>query len=364
MKPFLFLTGSLLAIIKLCPMERLNEYIDTLTNSLDYLFMPTSDRAWFFFDKGKTEMEGMVMPFRSHFCVNEESTFLGEPFSSSIKQCISIYQYAINKCNVLRSEKVLEEIIKFETSLNARARLYKRIISARLDPLLKKGEAVRDELKVYQRILHNDSSEIEVRRNYDMFMVKWDELYVAITEKKSILEKELDILLGDLNLSIPSSDSVKHQVVVNRPELVFPRKFSLNSAQKLCSLLIKHGFIDSITDFDDLYRVFSLPCESDNSKPIRWIKRTSAVGNNKISRVSLIDLLTLLGYDERCIIGEEGQKYKRLNNCFIIEGRPFKANDFSTDMKHKDTSKLLNVKSEFHDDLLKIIDKIDLSQKK
>lgn len=223
---------------------------------------------------------------------------------------------------MLRSDKVLEEIIKFETSLNARVKLYQRIISERLDPLLKKCEVVRDELKAYQGILHNNSSEIEVGRNYDTFMVKWDELYVVITEKKSILENKLDILLGDLNLSVPSTDSVKHQVVVNRPELVFPRKFSPNSAQKLCSLLIEHGFIDSATNLDDLYCVFSLPCESENAKPVKWIKRTSAVGNNKISRVSLIDLLTLLGYDERCIIGGEGQKYNRLNNCFIVEGRP------------------------------------------
>lgn len=303
-------------------MERLNEYIDTLTNSLEYLFMPTSDRTWLFVDKEQTEMAGMVMPFKSHFCVNEISPFLKDSFSDSIKQCISIYQYAINTCNVLRSDKVLEEIIKFETSLNARVKLYQRIISERLDPLLKKCEVVRDELKAYQGILHNNSSEIEVGRNYDTFMVKWDELYVVITEKKSILENKLDILLGDLNLSVPSTDSVKHQVVVNRPELVFPRKFSPNSAQKLCSLLIEHGFIDSATNLDDLYCVFSLPCESENAKPVKWIKRTSAVGNNKISRVSLIDLLTLLGYDERCIIGGEGQKYNRLNNCFIVEGRP------------------------------------------
>lgn len=344
-------------------MERLNEYIDTLTIGLECLFLPMSDKVWAFFDEGQTEPVEMLMPFETYFCVDRISPFGIEEFHGAIQQCISIYQHRINSCNTLRPEKVLDEIMKFETSLNVRAKLYKRNISERLDSLLKNVEVARNKLKVYQQILHNNA-EIELRRDYDTFMVKWDELYVVIAEKKSVLEKDLGILLGDLNLSTSSPDSVKHHVVMNQPELVFPRKFSPNSAQQLCSLLIEHGFIDSATNLDDLYCVFSLPCESENPQPVKWIKRTSAVGNNKINRVSLIDLLTLLGYDERCIIGGEGQKYKRLNNCFIVEGRPFKANDFSTGMKHKDTSKSLNVKSEFHDELLNIINKIGLPKKK
>lgn len=288
----------------------------------------------------------------------------GEKFISVIEECISLYQFHINACRALRYEKVLEEVMKSETFLNARINLYKRNMNERLDSLLKNAKVVRDELKIYQDLLH-DNSEMELRRKYDIFMKKWDELYVAITEKKSVLEKELGILSDDLNLSTPNPDSVKHRAVINQPELVFPRKFSLASAEELLSQLIEHGFIDSTTNLDDLCCVFSLSISnSENIKPIRWIKRTSTVGNNKISRVSLIDLLTILEYDERCIIGEKGQKYKRLNNCFIVEGKPFKANDFSKDMKHEDRSNFLNVKSEFHDDLLNIKKKMNFPQKK
>lgn len=56
-------------------------------------------------------------------------------------------------------------------------------------------------------------------------------------------------------------------------------------------------------------------------------------------------------YTQEEIIGKEGSKYKKLNSCFEIKNNSFKANDFSVQMKEGGSSQLLNVKSEYHEEL-------------
>lgn len=227
----------------------------------------------------------------------------------------------------------------------------------------------------------------------------WEELYDIICRKKNILEK---LLYKPIESYLPNSPTNKHDEnnvsdlnedlatcttqnnvsdldedlttcttqnnsnkvnsVTDNKKLVFRNLFSEKACDNLHLLLIKNGFIDPLTPIKDLYYVFSIKKDfSTSHSPIKWIKPRKSVENNKVNRKSLIDLLTLLGYKDIDIRGEEGQKYKRLNHCFIIESGPFSSKDFKNKSENGDA--FINANSEYHNDLKKIVDKIGMPQK-
>lgn len=213
----------------------------------------------------------------------------------------------------------------------------------------------------------NNSNNIELKNSYTSFIKTWYDLFAIITAKKRALQKELTNVCNDIENSklVDCSDKAEASSTNSiDTSLTFPKKFSFMAAQKMHALLIENQFIDSSTALCDLCCVFSVPCEdSKNANRVKWIKNNSKVGNKKVNRSSLIDLLTLLGYKQKDIIGEEGQKYKRLNNCFQVGERPITANDFPSYIKSQDENESLKVKSEYHDILVRILGEVDLPKR-
>lgn len=350
-------------------MENLNEYIEVLRNGLICLSVPVGEHVWFMDarPKGGEKLENaqILLPFSTYFSEQEKKIyfFLEKDFEKGLIQYELGCQQMINKCRTLRSEVVLQEVFKLAVPLEVSVKLYIRTMEKHLLPLLSKVKNVANSLIIYQGMIDN-SDNTDLKNSYASFMITWHNLLNVIIAKQRVLRNELTNVYKDME----NSKMMKQPEQIDSSSiglidmnLTFHKRFSFVAARELHSLLIEKKFIDSSTTLGDLCCVFSVSCEEEQGgRPIKWIKQNSRVGNKKVNRTSLIDLLTLLGYVQKDIIGEEGQKYKKINNCFQVGGRPFKANDFTSNMRSKDVNEPLKVTSEYHDILVDILSKVSL----
>lgn len=340
-------------------MKYLDTYIKTLNEAWELLLIPFDDKF-----ESKFEPRNILTSF-----------FIPSKNARIMKKLISNLNKSRNKC-----EKLDMNIVKFEilnTYLNDKTDFKLKLEIPTFN--CEKEDEYLDKLEKRFNILGVIKGE-KIKKYRKSYIEASRKLYDLICYKKRVLKKEIDkYKVEDKMSDTLDSEPEKKDLFNNNSEQdsqdteskfkdacidsehVFPKRFSLHSCEILHSLLIKHGFIDPNTHVDDLCYVFSLQKDfSKSPQPIKWIKRTVSVNNNRVNRKSLIDLLTLLGYSERLIRGDVGKKYKRLNNCFVLEGGLFKSNDFSSDMKHENIDELLNVKSEYHNELIKIVDQIGM----
>lgn len=314
-------------------MKNLIAYMDVLSESINLLQLPFkgySSHILFgdFFLKGKNDISKNISAKHKALQI---LTFYNQK-----------YKVLIKKCRDLRSYSVLEESKNpsfFKTFI-----VYhdKTVISELLES--KRHSPDWNKYIHFFELTHDDKLVYE----YCDFILLWNNLYDEVLEKKVDLLDKLNVLWDN---AVDKLDNIDQIIFGGQREYSFSRKFSPIMAEKMHTSLINGGFIDSGTSLDDFCAVFSLPHGLTSMKPIKWIKLNKGVKNKKINKSALIDFLTLLEYTQEEIIGKEGSKYKKLNSCFEIKNNSFKANDFSVQMKEGGNGQLLNVKSEYHEEL-------------
>lgn len=255
-------------------------------------------------------------------------------------------------CKVISTDEVVAEIFNPEVSVDYFVNYYSKTIKELL-PQLDEVDGGYCLIKEKIELLSADQKKKSL---YMTFLDEYEKLSSLIKEKIDQLLTEL----SDLNRGLKMENKIFPKAPFVDGNLVFRKNTKLNysKAEKLLLLLQQEGFISeetSIHDFCVIFQIidYGLNGEEYNANPIVWIKKSGRVNNNKINRLALIDLLLLLGYNTHDIIGEEGNKYKRLNNCFKAGDRPFKANDFTN--YFSSNSHELNVNSEYHDILLGLL---------
>lgn len=343
-------------------MDNLGKYIKALKEGIEYLSLPIELEKKKFITKEDGQEIKLIYSFQPYFLRKEGEEHVSCAhyyFMRVLGEYVSKYEVITIKCRKLRPEVILDELLKCSLHLDFHIKLYLETLKKEISTLLIKTKSVENSLAVYQEAVDH-SHIVELKICYNFFMITWRKLLETIIDKECALQSILTNAI-DNNKTIKLPKEIEtFSINVN---LTFPKKFSFMAAKEIHSLLIKNSFIDSSTTLSDLCCVFSVACgeeEKERCKPIRWIKQNSKVGNKKINRTSLIDFLTLLGYKQKDIIGEEGGKYKRLNNCFQVGNHPFKANDFTPGMKSKNINESLKVESEFHKALVEMLSKVSL----
>jgi hypothetical protein len=137
----------------------------------------------------------------------------------------------------------------------------------------------------------------------------------------------------------------KHQKNVDKAkkQLRFDKRLCEDETKEIYSLLIERNFIkDNIREESFLYW-FGYDTKFQEIDPITWIKKNKNTGMP--SKISLLDLLVLMGYKEEEI-------RKNINTAFIVDGGKKFGSANYTD--YKDWSK---IKSEYHAELEEIINK-------
>lgn len=336
-------------------MADFNEYIALLHSGLSLLALPfdntfkayaTPDGTLYSLTKRELNKMSFILPF-------DKGNFV-DILNSYNEKCI----YLIDQCRCLHSESIFHDkclpyslsiVIKYCAQLEG-----VRLLDINVFELL---------WKRYFKII-DSIQDFRLKCEYNDFLLNWQNLYHIVFQKKDDLFNRIDSLSNHNKIVIEKE--VECGPVGNNEDesLVFPRIFSLNSADMIYSGLIKDKFIDSSTMKEDLYCVFSLSNYKGRFKPIKWIKKNRSVENQKVNKLALIEFLTLLGYTQQEIIGEDGKKYKRLNNCFEIESKPFKSNDFPVKMKENGLNDSLKAKSEFHEELVRLLEGVDLPRRR
>lgn len=124
-----------------------------------------------------------------------------------------------------------------------------------------------------------------------------------------------------------------------------PKVLDVDEAKELRNYLIERGYISNQTKEDDFLYQFGCLDRINETQPIIWTKKNSRT--KAASKKSLLDLLVLIGYDEK-------QIRKNINSVFSIDtGKKFAAQDYSS---YKDWKK--DVISEYHTELEEIVNKI------
>lgn len=315
-------------------MKNLFAYMDTLSEAINLLQLPFKfSTSYMLFGSFLTQVEF----HKSKYASEKNALF------DNINNYNQKYSELINNCRNLNSYKVLEDRSNtgfFKTFVLC---YWKTIIPDSLKSKYSSSYWNRD-LSLLKQFIHDE----KIIDAYCDFIILWHDLYKEVEEKQSDLLDKLNVLWDN---AVAKLDNIDQIMFGGQREYSFSRKFSPIMAEKMHTSLINGGFIDSGTSLDDFCAVFSLPHGRTSMKPIKWIKLNKGVKNKKINKSALIDLLTLLGYTQEEIIGKEGSKYKRLNSCFEIKNNSFKANDFSVQMKEGGNGQLLNVKSEYHEEL-------------
>lgn len=324
-------------------MEKFNKFINLLHSGLSQLALPFDDTPKTVIDSNGTLLTITRRPEELYFIL---------PFSNgTFLEALEAYN---SKCRILiqQCDKMHFEQVSFNNPMDIMESYYKLKQVRVLDPAI--FELFWKKNKLF--IIPMNNSKVE--REYHDLHLNWCNLYHIIFQMRSELFEGIDkhlnniFKVGDNNEALSNNNEDK--------TFVFPRRFSKNSADIINSRLIKNGFIDPSTTEEDFYIVFSLSVNRGKFKPIKWIKKNQRVANGKINRLSLIDFLTLLGYVKQDILLDKGMMYKRLNNCFILDSGPFKSNDFSAAMKNAERNLPLHVESEFHEDLVSLLDGVGL----
>lgn len=325
-------------------MKNMEEYVAMLKCGLSFLSYPFSTKSRMYC----TSDGELFSPIRKE----NEMSFILPCTNGNILESLRLYnadcENLINECECLRTDLALQD------------RQSSHFLEKFLE-LQKIQETDSFNLvhfnhyhKMYFQIIKRVQSR-ELESEYADFCLNWHSLFDVVFKKKNELLNGVQELLCINNMTTEVNSGSYTVIDEKRRTLLFPRKFSPIKAKKICNLLIQHNFIAPTTTTNDFTFFFSLSSENRNVKPIKWIKLTCKVKNNKVSKASLIDFLTLLGYTQREIIGEDGEKYKRLNNCFEIENNSFKPNDFSTKIKKRGVNQALDIKSEYHEQLVGIL---------
>ena len=336
-------------------MEKFNEYIATLHSGLSLLALPFNntfkayaapDGTLYSLTKRELNKMSFILPF--------DGGNFADTLNSYNEKCI----YLTVQCKRLNPESVFhDERLPPFLSVVIKS-------CAQLEGVSPLDITVFELLwKRYFKII-DGIQDFRLKCEYNDFLINWQNLYDIAFQKRDALLKRIDCLSNNNEAAI--ENEVEGGALSSNEEeaLVFPKIFSLNSADMLYSGLLKDKFIDPSTMKEDFYCVFSLSTHKGRFNPVKWIKENRDVKNGKINKSALVELLTLLGYTQQEIIGEDGKKYKRMNNCFKIESTAFKANDFPARIKGKGVSVPLNVKSEFHEDLVRLLEEIDLPRRR
>lgn len=344
-------------------MEKFIEYKKVLSEGITLLLdIVDSDKSFIGYSKPmefSKERNLLELHFPLSFYSNREQFFLfpsdKEVFCTSLDYFVNLLNYNYNICHKISCYEVLAEIFKCDVNSDYFVDLYTKGINDDLFPLLDRVVSLRKILYDIQEKLES-LGDLLLSSRYLSFVDQWNKLLALIEEKI----QQLITSLADLKNSTIVEKKISQKKCLVNKSLVFKRniKFNYANAENLLLLLQQDGFISeetSIHDFCVIFQIidYGLKGQEYNAKPIVWIKKSARVNNNKINRLALIDLLLLLGYNTHDIIGEEGNKYKRLNNCFKAGDRPFKANDFTN--YFSGNSHELNVNSEYHDILLGLL---------
>lgn len=307
------------------------------------------------------ERQLLELHFSLSFYSSREQFFLfpsdKEVFCAGLEYFVDLLIYSYNTCNKISYDEVLAEIFKCDAKVDYFVDLYTKGINDDFFPLLNKVVILRGKLYDIQKKLESESlGDSLLNSKYLFFIEQWNKLLTLIEEKI----QQLSTSLVDLKSSIKVEEKISQDKYRVDRSLIFRKntRFNYANAEKLLLLLQKDGFISeetSIHDFCVIFQIidYGLKGQEYTAKPIIWIKKSGRVNNNKINRSALIDLLLLFGFNTHDIIGEEGSKYKRLNNCFKVGDRPFKANDFTAYFSGK--CQELHVNSEYHDHLLALL---------
>lgn len=331
-------------------MDKLNEYIEALNRGLALLFVHEENKYPTSIKRG----DGFIplSPFLTYFTRDESGAHRLSPvvenlFLDELETYGEEFQKQTVRCGYLQPGLVLQELRTLPSlPIEDAVRLYKGTVERHLP-------YSREEIVKICKLLDGYclcASNVKTEKALDSFKNKWQALHDMILEKKEALMNELD------NLLIGGKD-MRKEIIPDRV-LRFSRKFSQHMGEELLKLLQQHEFVDPLTSDRDLFFLFSLEeaIPGIHYHPIRWIKKTEKVQNNKTSKASLLDLLTLLGYTQEEIIGRSKEKrYKRLNDCFDLE-QPFKANDFTPYRTPKEKASL-KIESEYHSTLVNLVKK-------
>ena len=139
----------------------------------------------------------------------------------------------------------------------------------------------------------------------------------------------------------------KKQTAKIKPELKsLTREFTCTEQEILFKELKDGGFIAKNTNYSHFCAVFGntpIPEKDQPFKPLEWIKKSDVTKEKSLCKRSLLDLLQILGIRETDI-------KEICKNSF----KNYKGHHFVNDKKTKE----LKTHSQFHDDLLKIKDRL------
>ena len=138
----------------------------------------------------------------------------------------------------------------------------------------------------------------------------------------------------------------KEQTTPTKNFVSLTRKFLPTEQTKLFDDLRKFKFIPENTNFDHFCAVFGNTTIPEKEKPftrLEWIKKSDVTKGKSLCKRSLLDLLQILGIRETDI-------KEICKNSF----KNYKGHHFVNDKKTKE----LKTHSQFHDDLLKIKDRL------
>ena len=115
-------------------MEKFNEYIDLLRHGLIFLSVPMGKRAWTMYSVPKEGEQirntKILFPFSTYFSQQEKRvhSFYEADFQEVLVQYEMECKQLINKCNILRSEIILQEIFTLSAPLEVSVKLYVRTL--------------------------------------------------------------------------------------------------------------------------------------------------------------------------------------------------------------------------------------------
>jgi hypothetical protein len=133
-------------------------------------------------------------------------------------------------------------------------------------------------------------------------------------------------------------------IYVSAEKKHFKKIFDTDNLKLLMGLLKDSGYISPETKEGSFLYWFGTGETPNDLKPIIWMKKNSKTRTP--SKVSLLDLLSLIGY-------KENEVRNNINAAFQIEGgKKFTPQDYT---QHKDFSK---IESEYHNDITSILEKI------
>lgn len=154
---------------------------------------------------------------------------------------------------------------------------------------------------------------------------------------------------GNLGLTslMKESGFIGNNLKTNKKEITLrlPERLDTDEAKELRDSLIEKGYISNQTKEDVFLYQFGCLGDTDTIQPIIWTKKNSRakIANKK----SLLDLLVLIGYDEK-------QIRQNVNSVFSIDkGKKFTPQDYSN---YKNWEK--DIISEYHTELEEIVNKI------